>query len=122
MPRGSAERIVLGSVNDEADVAAAAARADEPLAPSRHGRVGTVPASLLSRRWLAPVAARFAPNVERQMGCRGAAERHRRAGVGLHLAPPDRPLRRALWDCKAKTGGTGNSKNMIKASAAPGSD
>jgi len=87
---------------------------------SRLPQAGTVvsgpPASLLGRRWLAPVAARFAPNVERQMGRRGAAERHRRAGVGLHLAPPDRPLRRALWDRKAKTGGT------VKASAAPASD
>ena len=43
-----------GAAHHKADVAVAASRAHQPLAPIRHGRLGTIPASLLG-------GIRFAP-------------------------------------------------------------
>jgi hypothetical protein len=52
-----AERIMLGSAHHHVDVAAAALRAHEPLAPIRHGHLGAVSLGHLRRVGLDLVAA-----------------------------------------------------------------
>jgi hypothetical protein len=72
----SREGIKPRSAHDEIDVAAAALRANQPCAPFRHGRLGTIPASLLGRLRFAAVAAGFTPDDEPQVRSGGAAEGH----------------------------------------------
>jgi hypothetical protein len=57
---------------------------DQPLAPAGDSRLGTMPASLLSRVGLASVTAPFTPDHKPHMSRGGAAERHRRGGRGFH--------------------------------------
>ena len=79
------KRVVPGTAHHEADIAAAALRAHQPLAPRRDPQVGTVSRSHLGRIGFGLVAAIAAPDDEHQMRSRSAAQGRRRTGLRSHL-------------------------------------
>ena len=66
------------------DIAAAALRASQPLAPLRHRRRGTVAFGHSSGVGLDLMTAVLSPHDEAHTCRGGVAERHRRTGVALH--------------------------------------
>jgi hypothetical protein len=65
------------------DIAAAAVRAHQPIAPLGNGCLGAVSSGDLRRIRLGPVAARLAPGYKSDAGRSSVAEGHRWAGWGL---------------------------------------
>jgi hypothetical protein len=74
----------LGPGHHHVDVAAAAGRADEPLAPLRNRHVGAILLRHLGGVGLDLMAARLAPHDQPHAGRSRVAERHRRPGSRFH--------------------------------------
>jgi hypothetical protein len=75
----------LGPCDDHIDRSAPTARAHEPIAPIKNASPSAIFPGHLGGIGLDLVATTPAPHDQPHAGCGGVAQRHRRAGFGLHL-------------------------------------
>jgi hypothetical protein len=100
----------FGPAYHHVDLAAAAAGANEPRLPVKHGRLRAIAGGVLGRIGFNLMAAIPAPYDEPHAGRGSTAERHRRAGLGFH---PRRCRFRAATAARGRSPGVDAGKGAL---------